>query len=141
MKGLRARRIQIKLSRVLGNDCYSPAVIECWLARFREGDLSRSGGPAMDISECLGAFPDKFPFARVNVIAKHFRITPGTIMEIMERDSGLKKFSRQSVPRRLSLSQKADPVNRSRALQSSILSHIPPIVLYSSNNLTHHFSH
>jgi hypothetical protein len=95
----------------------------------------------MDISECLGAFPDKFPFARANVIAKHFRIAPGTIMEILQRDSGLKKFSRQSVPRQLSLSQKADPANRSRALQSSILSYIPPIVLYSSNNLTHHFSH
>jgi hypothetical protein len=67
MKGLGARHIQIKLSQVLGDDCYSPAAIERWLARFREGDLSwpdrsRSGRPVIHISECLGAFLDKFAF-------------------------------------------------------------------------------
>jgi hypothetical protein len=40
MKGLKARRIHTKLSRVLGNDCCSSAAIEWWLARFREGDRS-----------------------------------------------------------------------------------------------------
>jgi hypothetical protein len=39
MKGLWAKRIHTKSSRVLGDDCYSPAVIERWLARFRDGDL------------------------------------------------------------------------------------------------------
>jgi transposase len=54
MKGLRARRIHTKLSWVLGDDGYSLAAIERWLARFREGDLScadhsRSGRPVIDI--------------------------------------------------------------------------------------------
>jgi hypothetical protein len=40
MKGLGARRIHTKVSRVLGDNSYRPASIEHWLARFREGDLS-----------------------------------------------------------------------------------------------------
>jgi hypothetical protein len=99
MKGLGARLIHIKLSRVLGDDCYSPAAIERWLARFREGDLScadhsRSGRPVIDISELLRAFLDKFPFASANRMSKHFRIALGTIMKIIRRGLGLKKFSR-----------------------------------------------
>jgi hypothetical protein len=69
MKGLGARCIHTKLSRVLGDDCYSPAVIERWLTRFREGDCScadhsRSGRAVIGISECLRVFLNKFPFAR-----------------------------------------------------------------------------
>jgi hypothetical protein len=91
MKGLGARRIHTKLSRVLGDDCDSPAAIDHWLARFREGDRScvnhsRSGRPVIDISECLRAFLDKFPFARANVIPKHFRIALETIVEILQHD-------------------------------------------------------
>jgi hypothetical protein len=37
-------------------------------------------------------------------------------MEILRRDLALKKFSRRWVPHHLSSSQKADRVNRSRAL-------------------------
>jgi hypothetical protein len=40
MKGLGARRIHIKLSRILGDDCYNPAAIKRSLTPFREGDLS-----------------------------------------------------------------------------------------------------
>jgi hypothetical protein len=73
MERLGARCIHTKLSRVLGDDCYSPAVTEGWVARFREGGLSsadhsRSGRPVPDISECLRAFLDKFPFARANTM-------------------------------------------------------------------------
>jgi hypothetical protein len=100
IKRFGARCIHIKLSRVLGNNCYIPVVIERWLARFREGGLScadhsRSGRPVIHISECLRAFLDKFSLASANVMSKHFRIVCGTIMEIPQRDLGLKKFSRQ----------------------------------------------
>jgi hypothetical protein len=37
-------------------------------------------------------------------------------MEILQRDLGLKKFSRRWVPHQLGSSQKIDRVNRSRAL-------------------------
>jgi hypothetical protein len=99
MKGLGAERIRTKLSRVIGDDCYSPAAIECWLARFRDGDLScadhsPSGRPLIDISECLCVFFDEFPFASANMMSKHFRISPGTIMEILQRNLGLEKFPR-----------------------------------------------
>jgi hypothetical protein len=95
MKGLGAKRIHTKLSWVLSDDCYSSASIEHWLARFREDDLScadhsRSGGSVIDISECLRAFLDKFPFARANIMSKHFRRVRGTIMETLQRDLGLK---------------------------------------------------
>jgi hypothetical protein len=96
MKRPGTRNISTKLSRVLGDDCYSPAVIERWFARFREGDLScaghsRSGRPMIDISECLRAFFDKFPFANANMMSRHFRIVRGTIMKILQRNLGLKK--------------------------------------------------
>jgi hypothetical protein len=94
MKGLGARRIHIKLSRVLGDDCCSPSATGRWLARFREGDLScanysRSGCPVIDIPECLSAFLNKFPFASANMMSKHFHIARGTSMEIPQRDLGL----------------------------------------------------
>jgi hypothetical protein len=121
MKALGARRIDTKLSRVLGDDCSGPAATERWFARFREGDLScaghsRSGRAVIDSSECLRAFLDKFPFVSANVMSKHFRIARGTIMEILQRDLGLKTFSCRWVPYQLSSSQKADRVDHSRAL-------------------------
>jgi hypothetical protein len=121
MKGLGVRRVHTKLSRVPGDDCYSPAAIERWLARFREGDLSyadhfRSGRPVIDISECLRAVLDKFPVASANMMSKHFDMARGTIMEILQRDLRLKKFSRRWVPHQLSSSRKVDCANRSRAL-------------------------
>jgi hypothetical protein len=102
MKGLGARRIHTKLSRVLGDDCYGPAAIERWLAGFRERDLScashsRSSRPVIDSPECLRAFLDKFPFASANMMSNHFRIVRGVFMEILQRDLGLKKFSRRWV--------------------------------------------
>jgi hypothetical protein len=65
MKGIGARHIHTKLSRVLADNCYGPAAIERWLARFREGDLScaghsRSGRPVTDIPEHLRALLNKF---------------------------------------------------------------------------------
>jgi hypothetical protein len=45
-----------------------------------------------------------------------FRMARGTIMEILQRDLGLKKFSRRRVSHQLSSSQKANHVNCSRAL-------------------------
>jgi hypothetical protein len=113
MKRFGARRIHTKLSWVLDDDCDSPAAIERWFARFREGDFScaghsRSGRPMIDISECLRTFLDKFPFASSNMMSKHFRIARGTIMEILQRDLGLEKFSRRWVPHHLWSSQKAD---------------------------------
>jgi hypothetical protein len=100
MKRLGARRIHIKLSRVLGDDCYGPAAIERWPARLRECDLSyadhsRSDRLATDISECLRTFLDIFPFASANMQSKHFRIAHGTIMEILQRGLGFKTFSRR----------------------------------------------
>jgi histone-lysine N-methyltransferase SETMAR len=110
-----------KLSRVLGDNCYTPAAIERWLARFREGDLSWAGHsrldrPVIDISECLHSFLDKFPFASANMMYKYFRMVRGIIMAILQRDIGLKKFSRRWAPHQFSSSQKTDHVNYSRAL-------------------------
>jgi hypothetical protein len=120
MKGLGARHIHVKLSRVLGNDCYSPAAIERWPARLREGDLScanhsRSGRPVIDFLECLCAFLDKFPFTRAIMMSKHLRIARGTMMEILQRDLGLKKGLLSWETTSAQLVTKADRVNRSRA--------------------------
>jgi hypothetical protein len=99
MKGFGARDIHTKLSRVLGDDCDSPVAIERWLARFRDGDLScadhsRSDCLVTDISECLHTFLDKSPFASASMMPKRFRITRGTIMEILQREPGFETLSR-----------------------------------------------
>jgi hypothetical protein len=46
----------------------------------------------------------------------NFRRVHGMIREILQRDLGLKKFSRQRVLHQLSSPQKADRVDPSRAL-------------------------
>jgi hypothetical protein len=119
IKWLGARCIHIQLSGNLGDDRSSPAAIECWLARFREGDLSypdhsRSDRPEIDFSECWRAYPDKFPFTSANMMSRHFRIARGTIMEILQRDLGLKNFSHRWVGNHFNSSQKADRVSRCR---------------------------
>jgi hypothetical protein len=122
MEGLGARRIYTELSRVIGDACDSPAPVEHWLVRFREGkrscaDRSRSGRPVSDISECLHAFLDKFLLASVNMMSKHFRTARGTIMEVLQRDLGLKSSPVDGC--HISSAQlitKSDPINRSRAL-------------------------
>jgi hypothetical protein len=50
------------------------------------------------------------------MMSEYFHIARGTIMEILQSDLALKKLSRPWVLHKLSSSQKADCINRSRAL-------------------------
>jgi hypothetical protein len=48
--------------------------------------------PGIDISECFLVFFAQFPFTSANMMSKHFYIVRGIIMEILDRDLGLKSF-------------------------------------------------
>jgi hypothetical protein len=56
----------------------------------------------------------KYPFASVRVIAQHFLTTVPAIKEILQRELGMKKFSRRWVPHFLSPAQKVARVEASK---------------------------
>jgi hypothetical protein len=58
----------------------------------------------------LSDFLEEFPFANVSLIAQYFGLSKPTIKDIIERELGLRRFSRKWLPHSLSESQKADRV-------------------------------
>jgi hypothetical protein len=62
------------------------------------------------------AFLQKCPFARARVIAKHFLITIPTVKEILQRELGMRKFSRRWVSHSLSSAHKVVQVEASKEM-------------------------
>jgi hypothetical protein len=58
----------------------------------------------------------KCPFARARVIAQHFLTTIPAIKDILQRELGMRKFSRPSVPLFLSPAQKVVRVEESNTI-------------------------
>jgi hypothetical protein len=58
----------------------------------------------------------KYPFASARVIAHHFLTTVPTIRDILERELGMRKFSRRWVPHFLSPAQKVARVEVSKTI-------------------------
>jgi hypothetical protein len=54
----------------------------------------------------LQKFLDRYPFSSARVIARHFRISPSIVKEILRRELGLEKFSRRWFPHLLSDDEK-----------------------------------
>jgi transposase len=107
MKGWGAKRIHEELMSTLGDDSYGVSQIKIWLQKFRNGDLTckdspRSGRPLLTLGPQLEAFMQKYPFASARVIAQHFLTTVPTIKDILQRELGMRKFSRRWVPHFLS---------------------------------------
>jgi hypothetical protein len=69
---------------------------------------AKPGRPLHVLGEPLAEFLEQFPFASAGSIAEHFGLSKPTIREIIERELGLRRFSRRWVPHSLSDSQKAD---------------------------------
>jgi hypothetical protein len=111
MKRWGTKRIHEELLTTFGVDPYGPPQIKIWLERFKTGDLSgqdlpRAGRPLLTIGPQLKAFLEKYPFSSSRVIAQHFLVTIPTLKEILQRELGMRQFSRQSVPHFLSEDQK-----------------------------------
>jgi hypothetical protein len=82
---------------------YGVSQIKIWFQKFRNGDLSckdspRSGRHLLTLWPQLEAFMQKYPFASARVIAQHFITTVLTIKDILQRELGMRRFSRRWVP-------------------------------------------
>jgi len=116
LKGLGSKKIHRKLQDTIGESAYCLAEVKFWLARFREGDLScedheRVGRPLAVLGTVLHKFLTKHPFASARIMAEHFNLSHPTVKEILQREMGLRKFTRRWVPHLLTPSQKAERVD------------------------------
>jgi hypothetical protein len=77
----------------------------------------------LTLAALLEAFLQKYPFASAGMITKHFLVNPHTVKEILQRELGMRKFSRRWVPHSLTSAQKVARVDASiemlRILQES----------------------
>jgi hypothetical protein len=99
LKAWAAKRIHEELMGTLGNDSCAVSQITIWLQKFTNGDLSckdspRSGRPLLTLGPQLEAFMQKYPFASARVIAQPFLTTVPAIKDILQRELGMRKFSR-----------------------------------------------
>jgi transposase len=100
LKGWGAKRIHEELLSTLGEDLFVVSQIKIWLQKFRNGDLSgkdspRPGRPLLTMGPQLEAFMQKYRFASARGIARHFLATAPTIKDILQRELGMRKFSRR----------------------------------------------
>jgi hypothetical protein len=107
LKGWGSKRINEELMSTLGDDSYAISQIKIWLQELRNGDLSckdspRSERPLWPLGPRLEAFMQKYPFASAGIIAQRFLTTVPTIKDILQRELGMRKFSRGWVPHFLS---------------------------------------
>jgi hypothetical protein len=114
--GLPLPEIDHELLAALGGDAYSEDSVQYWVARFESRDtscedLSRLGRPLTDLAEPFRLFLQDYPFASAGMLSYHFNVCATTVKEILDRDLGVKKFTRRWVPHTLSNPQK---LNRSR---------------------------
>jgi hypothetical protein len=61
-------------------------------------------------------FLQKYPFPSANAIAKYFLVTIPTVREILQKELGMKKFSRRWVPHSLSSVPKVATVEASKEI-------------------------
>jgi transposase len=113
LKGLDSKAIHSEFTAVLGPTAYSLHQVKEWRRRFAKGDLScqdqiRPGRPSHVLGKALSDFLEEFPFASASIIAQNFGQSKSTIKQILKRELGLRRFSREWVLHSLSESQKAD---------------------------------
>jgi hypothetical protein len=95
--------------------------IKTWFQSFKNSDLSckdhsRPGRPVLTLGSQLEAFQLKYPFASARVIAQHFCSTSPPMKNILQRELGIKKFSRRWVPHFLSEADKTARVKASKEM-------------------------
>jgi hypothetical protein len=107
LKGWGTKGIHEELMSTLGDASYAVSQIKIWPQKFSNGDLSykdspRTGRPLLILGPPLEAFLQKYPFTSARVIAQHFLTTVPTIKDILQRELGMRKFSRRWAPHFLS---------------------------------------
>jgi hypothetical protein len=100
LKGLSANAICRKLSTVLGPTAYSLAQVKNWCTRLTAGDLTCSDQLRTDrhrhmLTTDLSQFLQECFFGTARQLAEHFNKSKHNIKTILERELGLRKFSRR----------------------------------------------
>jgi hypothetical protein len=95
----------------LEDDADGLSQINIWLQRLRIGYLSRTGlpragRPPLTLGPQVEAFLQKYRFASARLIKKHVPTTASTVKKILQRELGMRKFSRGWVPHLLIDAQK-----------------------------------
>jgi hypothetical protein len=103
VKGWGTKRIHEEVTSTLGDDSYGVSQIKIWLQKSRNGDLfytdfPPSGRPLLTLGPQLEAFMQNYPFTSARVITQLFIATVPTINDILQRELGMRKFSRHCVP-------------------------------------------
>jgi hypothetical protein len=80
----------------------SNASVKRCIRKLKNGDFScenesRPGRCMSILGPVLQKFLERYPFSGAKVIARHFRISPSTVKEILRRELALQKFSRRWV--------------------------------------------
>jgi hypothetical protein len=111
LKGHWSKLIYKEIVSTLQDNAMSLSVAKNCLRRFKSGDVScgdeeRPGRPLISLDPALQRFLNKFPFANARVMAGHFSVNRATIKGILDRELGLREFTRRWVPYILSAEQK-----------------------------------
>jgi hypothetical protein len=111
LKGRGNKLIHKELVRILQDNAISLSTVKNWHRRFKSGDFSygdeeRPGRPLISLGPGLQRLPKTFPFASARVMAGHFSVDRATIMNIVNRELGLRKFTHRWMPHILSTEQK-----------------------------------
>jgi hypothetical protein len=95
-----SKKIHQELVTAVGADAYGRSQVKIWVQKFGNGNLSFKEAPRTRRRPCtlrpqLVAFLQKQHFASARVLGQHFLTSVPMIREILQRELGLKKFSRR----------------------------------------------
>jgi hypothetical protein len=121
LKGHGSKLIHRELVSTLQNNAISLSTFKNWLKRFLSGDLSRgdeerSGGPLISLGPAFQRFLEEFPFASARVRTGNFSVDRATIKSSLDRELGLRKFTRRWMLHILSAEEKLRRVTESQRL-------------------------
>jgi hypothetical protein len=97
---LPAQKIQKKFDNVLDSTAHSLSQVRNWCTGFTEGDLtcidqSRAGRPRRIFGTDLSQVLEQFRFATAELLAQHVGESNHIIQETLNRELGMRKFSRR----------------------------------------------
>jgi hypothetical protein len=100
LKGHGSKLIDKEFVSTLQDNAISLYTVKNWPRRFKSGDLScgdeeQPGRPLISLGPALQRLLKKFPFASARVMAGHFSVDRSVIKSILDRELGLRKFTRR----------------------------------------------
>jgi hypothetical protein len=103
LKRHESKLIHKTLLSTLQDNAISLFIIKIWLRRFKSGSLSggdeeRPGRPMNCLDPTFQRFLKKFPFVSVRIMTGNFSVDRAAIKSILDRELGLRKFTRIWVP-------------------------------------------